>query len=254
MSRKILFKSAIFFFFGVLNFISCTKKVVLQVPKEDTLIANIILDHNCFVINYNEECKQANSVAYTLKKSHLEGEAKRKDNFKQDPLLPKEKSATLEDYKNSGYDRGHLAPAADFKWSQECTDKSFYLSNISPQMMQHNRGVWKRLEEQVRNYAIKYDSVLVVTGPILLKDKLLPNIGFSEVCVPELYYKALLINKNGVLQSMAFVVPNEASGLSLDNFVITVDSLEKLSKMDFFYQFPVKEQENFESVVDYNLW
>ena len=213
-----------------------------------------ILDHGCFVIHHNNQYKQANWVAYTLRKEHLEGEARRKNNFKPDPMLMPYQSASLADYKGSGYDRGHLAPAGDFKWSQECMDKSFYLSNISPQDPQQNRGVWKRLEDQVREYAAKYDSVLVVTGPVFQKNVAYNTLGSRKVVIPHLYYKALLVVKEGEKQTIAFVVPNEGSRKPLEEFVITVDSLEKLSGIDFFHHLPKKIQKKIEAEADFSKW
>jgi endonuclease G len=92
---------------------------------------------------------------------------KRKDNFRSDPKV-KTGSAALSDYKGSGYDRGHLAPAADFKWSATAMSESFYMSNMSPQVPGFNRGIWKNIESTVRNWAVENDEIYIVTGPVLI--------------------------------------------------------------------------------------
>jgi endonuclease G len=211
-----------------------------------------LVHHDCMTIFYSDHCKQAHWVAYTLYKESLSGDAKRKDNFRPDPKIPFEKSAQLSDYRASGYDRGHLAPAADMRNSQDCMDDSFYLSNISPQVPAHNRGVWKRLEDQVRHYAEKYDSVVVVTGPILRGE--LQLLGDNEVCIPQLYYKALLISNSNGMQTMGFVVPNEGSTAELRTFALSIDELEELTGIDFFPYLPRQVEKVIEASFDYDDW
>jgi endonuclease G, mitochondrial len=211
-----------------------------------------LVEHDCFTILYSDKCKQAHWVAYTLHKASLSGEAQRKDNFRPDPNIPADKSAQLSDYRSSGYDRGHLAPAADMRVSQNCMDDSFYFSNISPQVPTHNRGVWKRLEDQVRHYAEKFDSVVVVTGPVLQGD--LELLGDNEVCIPKLYYKALLVKDSNGFKTIGFVVPNEGSNAELRTFALTIDELEQLTGIDFFPYIPVQIQKSIEAAFDFDDW
>ena len=101
-----------------------------------------------------EEHEQPAWVIYRLTKQQaLTKAAKRDDNFKEDPSVPTG-SATLADYRRSGYDRGHLAPAADMAYSRQTMEDSFFMSNMSPQRPAFNRGIWKDLEAQVRDFAI----------------------------------------------------------------------------------------------------
>lgn len=213
----------------------------------------VVLEHDCITIGYDIEAKQATWVAYTLKKSDLEGDAKRKNNFKIDPKLTENQSAKDEDYYKSGFDRGHLAPAADMTVNQECMDQSFYYSNIYPQLPGHNRGVWKRLESEVRDWAVKYDSVVVVTGAIVDKEND-ERLGDSKVCIPKLYYKALLIRKDSELFTIGFVVANDSSKEEINTFSITIDELENQTGLDFFSSISKKEQAQIESKIDYDIW
>jgi endonuclease G len=142
-----------------------------------------------FDLSYNETHEQANWVMYILTREELEGSVERSDDFRQDKKIPTG-SASLADYRKSGYDRGHLAPAADMKWSEEAMSESFLMSNMSPQKPYFNRGIWKKLEEHVREIGRENDSVLVITGPVF-KD-ILDSIGENEVSVPGYYFKLLL--------------------------------------------------------------
>jgi endonuclease G len=215
--------------------------------------SSIVLKHDCITIGYDIEAKQATWVAYTLKKSDLDGEAKRKNNFKMDPRLSENQSAKDEDYYKSGFDRGHLAPAADMTVNQECMDQSFYYSNMSPQLPGHNRGVWKKLESDVRDWALQYDSVVVVTGAIIDKEND-ERLGESKICMPKFYYKALLIKKDTELYTIGFVVANQSSKEEINTFSITIDELEAKTKLDFFPTISRREQAQIESKIDYDIW
>jgi endonuclease G len=129
-----------------------------------------VVAHSGYILQYDNEREQARWVAYELTKEEvLNRVVKRTDNFKEDPDVDLG-SASLDDYKGSGFDRGHLAPAADLAWSSESMSDSFYLSNMSPQDPSFNRGIWKKLEEQVRTWAVNNDSVYVVSGALYLED------------------------------------------------------------------------------------
>ena len=155
----------------------------------------------------------------------------RKDNFRKDPRVRTE-SAALSDYRGSGFDRGHLAPAADFSYSEFALSQSFFMSNMSPQTPGFNRGIWKKLEEQVRDWTMKFKHLYVVTGPIL--DKGLPTIGTNEVAVPKEYYKIVLdIDKPGI-KAIAFLLKNQKSNEPLQSFVVSIDEIEKMTGLDFF--------------------
>jgi len=142
-----------------------------------------IIEHEYYTLKYNERNEQADWVAYKLKGEDLERASyKRKDNFKSDPDV-KSKSAHPDDYKGSGYDRGHLAPAADFTWSESALKETFFMSNMSPQVPGFNRGIWKKLEAKVRTWATENNVVYVVTGPIYVDKS--EKIGKNKVAIPD---------------------------------------------------------------------
>ena len=164
------------------------------------------------------------------------GEAVRKGSFRNDPLV-NTKTASTKDYINSGYDRGHLAPALDLKETNESMYESFYMSNISPQTPGFNRGIWKRLESQTRMWAIENSGLFITTGPVLTE--FIDTIGVANrIPVPKYYYKVLLDYKDPEYKMIAFILPNENSSRPLSDFIISVDSLEVLTNIDFYSDLP----------------
>ncbi len=210
-----------------------------------------VIHHRAFSLSYSEEHEQASWVAYELVRDETIKRAERSDKFLIDPLVPGG-SATHADYKGSGFDRGHLAPAADMSFSTHTMQESFYYSNMSPQYAGFNRGIWKRLEALVRNWAVEYDTVYVVTGGILSDN--LQAIGPNRVSVPRYFYKAVFRFEQTQPVGIAFLLRNEASKAPLQSFVLTIDSLEAVSGIDFFYQLPDKSEDFMESSMSVNAW
>lgn len=195
-----------------------------------------VIERPYYTIRYNEEHEQAMWVAYKLVADSLAKPTfERKDDFREDPRV-RTGSATLSDYRGSGYDRGHLAPAADFSYDEFALSQSFYMSNMSPQDPSFNRGIWKKLEDQVRDWAKANNAIYVVTGPIL--NKKFKTIGKNEVSVPEYYYKIVLDMEKPEVKAIAFLMKNEKSSADLSTFVVTIDEIEKLTQLDFFPSIP----------------
>jgi endonuclease G len=210
-----------------------------------------VVKHFGYSLAYNEVCEQAAWVAYSLTKQETNGTIERGDNFTIDPKVTTG-SASKADYLKSGYDRGHLAPAADMRWSKQAMDESFYFSNMSPQLPAFNRGVWKRLEDKMRDWAMIYDSILIVTGPVL--NSSLTKIGTNEVCVPMYYYKVVLDFKREKSKAIGFVLPNNGSKDDLRNFAISIDSVEQLTGIDFYYQLTDSFESQLESKICLECW
>ena len=152
----------------------------------------------------------------------------RTDDFRRDKLVTT-KSASLDDYKSTGYDKGHLAPAEDFSFSTSAMSESLYMSNISPQHPSLNYGIWKDLESLIRKWGAN-STLYVVTGPVF--GSCISTIGSNNVCVPESYYK--VIYDPSAKKMIAFILPNEKGKKSLKEYVYTIDSLEKITNIDFF--------------------
>ncbi len=204
-----------------------------------------------FALVYNERFEQAEWVAYELTAQETQSAYARTDKFMSDPAVRTE-SAAPNDYKGSGYDRGHLAPAGDMGWSYQSMAESFYMSNMSPQTPGFNRGIWKRLEELVRTWAVEYGAVSVVTAGIL--EEGLPTIGFSKVAVPNYYYKVILDHTGPDLKAIAFIMPNASSKASLQSYVVSVDEVERVTGINFFPALDDQVEEQLESRTSMNQW
>jgi endonuclease G, mitochondrial len=210
-----------------------------------------IIAHSAYSLGYSETHEQAAWVYYLLTKEETKALYERTDRFVEDPLVATG-SASNADYAGSGYDRGHLAPAADMAWSAESMAESFYFSNMSPQDPSFNRGIWKKLEEQVRNWAVYYDSIYVVTGAVLQDS--LPSIGVNHVAVPRYYYKVLLDLDYSHFQSIGFLLPNQKSSEALTHFIVSVDSIEQLTGIDFYADLNDSLENTFESRSEPDQW
>lgn len=222
----------------------------LELPQLNSVNDKVIRKTG-FSLLYNEVHEQASWVAYQLTQSETQGFVERTDNFREDPMV-KTGSATSADYQGSGYDRGHLAPAGDMGWSSLAMSESFYYSNMSPQVPAFNRGIWKRLEEQVRSWAVDYDTLYVVTGPVLTAD--LSKIGPNQVSVPRYYYKVLLDYSEPQVKGIGFVMPNMGLKLPLQNYAVSIDSVERLTGINFFPKLVDNQEEIIEKTVCLSCW
>ena len=210
-----------------------------------------IVRHDGYVLRFRDEYKEADWVAYPLLPEEINGDTQREGStFRPDPAVPTG-SALPTDYTRSGYDRGHLAPAGDFHFSRRMMQETFYMSNMTPQAPQFNRGIWKELEELVRTWALRDNGLYVVTGPVLKPG--LPTIGrVNEISVPEQFYKVILYCNNSAtarpdIRMIGFLLKNEASHSPLRQFVVPVDQIEQLTGIDFFPKIPDNLERQLES-------
>lgn len=203
-----------------------------------------IVAHQAMLIGYNELHEQANWVAHIVNKDILEGTIGRTNDFREDSLL-KKGSANLDDYWESGYDRGHLAPSADFRWSKKALSESYFYSNMSPQLPEFNREIWADVENIARKWAIENEELYIVTGGVLKKG--LPVIGTkNKISIPETYYKVLLDYKEPEVKGIAFLVPHKGMERNPTEFLVSIDSVEKITGIDFFPSIP----DDIENVVE----
>jgi len=207
-----------------------------------------IIFHTNYTLSYNEFHEQAEWVHYYLDINKLNGSVDRTNDFRFDNSVSTG-SASLNDYKYSGYDRGHLAPAGDMKINKTTMSESFLLSNISPQNASFNRGGWKKLESQVRAWAEK-NNLYVITAGVLEDD--LNKIGLNGVSVPRNFYKIVYdpINK----KMIAFLMPNIKTSKPLSSYVVNVDRIESITGIDFFTEIEDEFEEILESQIDVRKW
>ena len=200
--------------------------------------SSAVVHHCAYSLEYSEANEQARWVAYMLCRNRLDGPYSRKSTpgcqFHADDAVATH-SSTPADYRRSGYSRGHLVPAADMKWDSLAQVETFLLSNISPQLADFNSGVWNRMEIQVRRWAEHYDTIFVVTGP-LLKGGGKERIGDNRVTVPSAFYKAVYIPAKR--QAIGFLIPHRQDKSALVTFAMTIDELEAKTGIDFFAGMP----------------
>lgn len=211
-----------------------------------------LIKHNYYNLSYSEQHEQPEWVAYVLDKEHIVYTNFERPYFIEDPKV-KTGSADWRNYKKSGYDRGHLCPAGDRRFSQEAFNETFYTSNITPQKHDFNAGIWNKLEQKVRYWAKKYNRLYVVTGAVLT-DKNLKGIGEEDVTVANAFYKVVLDYTKPEIKAIAFLMPHKESKKPLYEFVVSIDDLEKKTGIDFFHKLPDNLEKQLESSTNYKNW
>lgn len=209
------------------------------------------VSHDHYLLCYVEKYEQAAWVAYTLDKAHLTGHDRKRPYYIEDPSV-RTGSADWRNFKGSGYDRGHLCPAGDRRFSETAYNQTFYTSNISPQDRKFNAGVWNELEQQVRRWAREYQRLYVITGGVLQDG--LETIGTEGVAVPRAYYKVVIREREGDVKVVGFLIPNENTTKRPEQFLISLDDLELLTGLDFFPKLPEKQQQALESKINSGPW
>lgn len=225
-------------------------KLVMQTSPKGT--PEQILKRTGYVASYNKTTLLPNWVAWHLTAERTEGSAKRSGvDFAEDTEVP-EPRATDWDYYNSGYDRGHMCPAADNKWSKKAMEESFLFTNMCPQNGNLNRGDWNEMEMACRKWAKKYSDLYIVCGPILYKGKH-KTIGKNMVVVPEAFFKVVLRTGDDP-QAIGFIYKNTSGNRPKDSYVNTVDEVERITGIDFFPSLPDDVEKKVEAECDLGLW
>ncbi len=210
-----------------------------------------IVNHNYFTLSYSEEHEQAEWVAYELSDRDLVKNDFDRPYFIEDKSV-KTRSADWRNYKNSGYDRGHLCPAADRGFSYDAFKETFLTSNISPQDHEFNAGIWNRLEQKVRYWAETYNGVYVVTGGVLKGN--MKTIGDENVSVPNQFYKIVVAVSGENYKAIAFLIPNKASSESFYNYAVSIDEIEEVTGIDFFPNLDDAVEDNLEKMKNLKAW
>jgi len=223
-----------------------------QVPEEIfPASSGEVVQHTWFALSYAEDHEQAEWVAYELTRERLDKNwAERPNTFRPDQKVRTE-SATPRDYNSSGYDKGHLCPAADMAFDAAAIDETFFMSNMSPQVPAFNMGIWRELEELTRDWARRFNHLYVVTGPILTQPGQ-GQIGFSKVTVPAAYYKVLLAPEQQ--RAIAFMLPNAVSTKPVTDFACSIDQVEERTGIDFFPRLLKGLDEELEGSLDQDAW
>lgn len=231
-----------------LDFNQTNKDLNFYLPSSTTLQ---IVKHHYYTLSYNEKAEQAEWVAYELKKDFIKNSDFKRPFFIEDPKVTTQ-SADWRNYKKSGYDKGHLCPAADMEFDLNAYNDTFFTSNVSPQNPDFNGGIWNRLEQKTRFWAVKNNGLFVFTGGVLKGN--LESIGKEDVLVPKYFYKILLSHSKGNYKMIAFLVPNEKSNKSIFEYVVSVDKLESITGIDFFPKLEDRLENSLEKNVNLSSW
>ena len=217
----------------------------LEIPVISNGKQGQILQRTGYTLSYDSKNKTPQWVAWELTKEETRGKEERSTEFLPDPDVIGSQVVTY-DYSHSGYDRGHMAPAGDMKWNKQAMQESFYMSNICPQDHNLNTEDWNDLEMKAREWARRYGKVYIVCGPIYNGTRN-EYIGEHRVKVPDAFFKVILINNDNKQYALGFLFENEAGERPLEEYLTSVDDIEKLTGMDFFSLLPDEIEERLEN-------
>ena len=240
---------------------TATKKAVakvtnrkLELPARLKHTPERIVEHTGFTLSFNREHNNPNWAAWELTADEAKGTLPRANDFEPDPKLPENHQVTHADYTRSGYDRGHMVPAADMKWDSKAMNDCFYMSNICPQTHALNAGGWETLESACRRWAKQEGSVYIVCGPIYKGNKH-KTIGKDlKITVPEGFFKVVLSMREGKEKAIGFYYANSNAKQTMEQTATTVDEIEALTGMDFFVNIDDRLEERIESTFSLKHW
>lgn len=225
-----------------------------EIPARMKHTPERIVEHTGFTLSFNREHNNPNWAAWELTAEEAKGTLPRATDFEPDPKLPENHQVKHADYTGSGYDRGHMVPAADMKWDSKAMHDCFYMSNICPQTHTLNAGGWETLESACRRWAKREGSVYIVCGPVYKGTKH-KTIGKDlKVTVPEGFFKVVLSMREGAEKAIGFYYANSNAKQKMEETATTVDAIEELTGMDFFVNVPDRLEQQIESSFSLKQW
>ena len=224
---------------------------VICKPAPMSGVSEQIIRKKAYIVSYNNDTKIPNWVAWHLTSDHSDGPIERSNAFYEDEEVP-EPRATSEDYRGSGWSRGHMCPAGDNKWDVEAMNQSFSLINVCPQDANLNSGLWNSIEIDCRKWAIRFQDIYIICGPVFYKQEH-ELIGNNKVYVPEAFFKVVLC-LNDEPKGMGFIVKNNAGTKKRDLYYNSIDQVERITGIDFFPILPDDLEGEIESKLDMDLW
>ncbi len=225
-----------------------------------------LIEHAAMSLVYAEKHEQAKWVAHIITPDIIKGSVFRTNDFRVDPKVSsgtaEEKDYFLKylqpdssyEYDGFGYDRGHLAPSADFRWSAKALSESYFYSNMSPQLPEFNREIWAELESKLRAYIYRNPGtqLYVVTGPVLKDDLQAVSKSVNRVHIPNQFWKVAVDLENK--KAVGFLLPHEGSNAPLETFIVPIDEIEALTGLDFFHDLPDNLENLLERQVEKATW
>ena len=219
--------------------------------------ADLLLFNRQFIVGYSFLFRQPRWAMQMIDRSTMlmEGEDfDRLDNFREDLRVPEKFRATLIDYAQSGFDRGHLINSADRKRNRVINSETFLLSNMSPQRPEFNRDIWLKLEKAVRTLANKeeVDEVYTNCGPLFDIGSPIAVIGDNKVVVPDAFFKSVLIEmtkkrSSSQLKLWTFVIPNYKTEKELKEFLVPTHDVERIVGLELWGKLRGEKSEKLKS-------
>lgn len=220
-------------------------------PAPLSSVSELIIKKKAYIVSYNKDTKIPNWVAWRLTGVHSDGPVGRINSFYEDEEVPLPR-ATSEDYRGSGWSRGHMCPAGDNKWDIEAMNQSFSLINVCPQDASLNSGLWNSIEIECRNWAKRFQDIYIICGPVFYNQEH-ETIGSNKVFVPEAFFKVVLC-LNGTPKGMGVIVKNTAGTKKKDLYYNSINQVERITGMDFFPILPDEIEDEVEANLDMELW
>lgn len=211
--------------------------------------SNVVLCREGYSLGYNNYLKTAEWVSYILDKE-LGNDVERKNNFRVDPDIKTEFQTTPDDYDEPVYQQGHLANSESIDQTQSANDETFYMSNMTPQLPTHNKGIWKGLENRERKWANKRGRVIVLAGPVYHAD--ISYIG-DRVPVPSAYWKVIYDPVSE--EAIAYLIPHKnLRTKQLDNYLVSIDHIEAMYDLDLLSLLEDQLEAEIEKITQKKQW
>lgn len=235
--------------------------LAVQVPEKVELPARrtedaLVIEHTGYTLSYNTSTNCPDWVAWELTGEEVAGSAaSRSNDFRGDPKVPAHCRVETTDYKGTGYDRGHMCPAADMKWSADAMSECFYMSNICPQVPVLNQRWWEHVESACRRWASREGCIYICCGPFFDQQKRSKMIGRDvKVRVPDGFFKVILSLRPGQEKAIGFVYRNSDERQTMEDAARAVDEVERLTGMDFFSALDDETESALEEAYDLRAW
>ena len=231
------------------------KTEALEIPVANSPLKEKVLKRMGYTVSFNMEMNIPNWVAWRLDTEKLIERESRNDKFLPDPDIEPSLAITTDEYKHSGWDRGHMCPAADNKYHWRAMDQSFYMTNVCPQNHNLNRGDWKELEDACRKWA-EHEPVYIVCGPILYKQPRYGYIGKNHsIRIPDAFFKVVLTGlATQSPRAIGFIYKNESGNNKKSKYVNSIDEVERITNLDFFSTLPDDVEQRIESTYYLSDW
>lgn len=231
------------------------KAINYELPRQPKDAKEQLVRHEAYTMSFNTDRLTPTYVAWCLTPERVNGRVKRTNFFDVDPSLNARYQVKHGDYYGSGFDRGHICPAADNSHSQKAMEQSFYMSNMCPQSHALNSGGWNDLEVQCRSWARNYGRLYICAGPIY-NTSTPRRIGTRRnyrIAVPDRFFKVILM-RGKTTKAIGFIYPNAAAGRDMRYYAVSVDEVERITGLDFFYQLDDTTEKRIEAECKPGAW